>query len=86
MSGDTSVDVDLIACDCNGDGKVNNKDVIALFGYVSGSVNASSIDVYAADCSGDGNVANSDVVLLFRYVSGQDAEMHYGKTPEKASP
>lgn len=100
--GDYSTDTDLFdrirtatgsllaahagAGDVNRDGEVNNKDVIALFGYVSGSVDASSIDVYAADCSGDGNVANSDVVLLFRYVSGQDVEMHYGKTPEKASP
>ena len=54
--------------DINGDGEVDNKDIVALFRYVSGvgvSVNKKALDV-----NGDGEVDNKDVTILFRYVSG----------------
>ncbi|MBQ7700400.1 MAG: hypothetical protein IJT49_08680 [Clostridia bacterium] len=54
--------------DINGNGGVDNKDVAALFRYVSGgnvSVNETALDV-----NGDGAVNNKDVTILFRYVSG----------------
>ncbi len=53
--------------DCNGDGDVNNKDVVALFRYVSGSDKVEDESVY--DFNGDGAVDNKDVVALFRFVS-----------------
>ncbi|MBP5207038.1 MAG: Ig-like domain-containing protein [Clostridia bacterium] len=54
--------------DVNGDGSVDNQDVVALFRYVSGG----KVEVVKAalDPDGDGNVTNIDVVILFRYVSG----------------
>ena len=56
------------AADINGDGNVNNKDVIALFGYVSGGDRQGDESAY--DFNGDGKVNNRDVLSLFRYVSG----------------
>lgn len=54
--------------DINCDTEVNNKDIVALFNFVSGS-NVFA-DYEAADVSGDGTVNNKDIVLLFRYVNG----------------
>ena len=52
--------------DCNGDGAVDNKDVVVLFRYVSG--NESGYDpIY--DFNEDGAVDNKDVVALIRYIS-----------------
>ena len=54
--------------DINGDGSVDNQDVVALFRYVSGG----KVEVVKAalDPDGDGEATNMDVVILFRYVSG----------------
>ena len=53
--------------DINGDNEINNKDVVALFKYVSGAdVN---VVVDALDINGDGEVNNKDVVALFKRVS-----------------
>ena len=51
--------------DINGDGSVDNKDVVLLFRYASAS------DAYNPlyDYNDDGAVDNKDVVALFRYVS-----------------
>ena len=57
--------------DVNGDGEVDNKDVVTLFRYVSGGIKADDESAY--DYNGDGEVDNKDVVSLFRYVSGTDA-------------
>ena len=57
--------------DVNGDGKLNNKDVVTLFRRVSGS------DVEAVeencDVNNDGKLNNKDVVALFRAVSSGTA-------------
>lgn len=53
--------------DCNKDGSVDNKDVVALFRYVSGNEKAEDESLY--DFNGDGEADNKDVVALFRYVS-----------------
>ena len=53
--------------DLNGDGIVNNKDVVVLFRYVSGRNKVEDERVY--DIDGDGEVNNKDVVELFRSVS-----------------
>ncbi|MBO4869420.1 MAG: hypothetical protein J5585_06875 [Clostridia bacterium] len=59
--------------DINGDGSVDNQDVVALFRYVSGG----KVEVVKAalDPDGDGDATNLDVVLLFRYVSGANVEL-----------
>lgn len=51
--------------DCNGDGVVNNKDVVKLFKIVSEGTEYSIV----YDLNNDGVVNNKDVVLLFRKVS-----------------
>ncbi len=64
---------DFVPGDVNGDGSVNNKDVVALFKYVSGGEVA--VNGIALDINGDGSVNNKDVVALFKYVSGGDIEL-----------
>jgi len=53
--------------DCNGDGAINNKDIVALFRYVSGSDKETDETVF--DFNKDGAVNNKDVVALFKFVS-----------------
>ena len=66
------------AGDVNGDGSVNNKDVTALFRYVSGAAVA-NVTEERADVNRDGAVNNKDVSILFRYVSGAiDDPVHPG--------
>ena len=57
--------------DINGDGAVNNKDVVYLFRYVSGDLEDSEVVELALDFNGDGKVNNRDVTRLFWYVSGK---------------
>ena len=57
--------------DVNSDGQLNNKDVVALFRYVSGNKDAVK-DVSACDFNGDGEVDNKDVVAMFKAVSTSD--------------
>lgn len=54
--------------DINGDGFLDNKDVVELFRAVSGNPSAKFVEANA-DFNGDGSVDNKDVVSLFRYVS-----------------
>ncbi len=63
--------------DVNGDGEVNNKDVVTMFRYVSGSEKLDDESAY--DFNGDGSVDNKDVVALFRFVSS-------GAEPEELEP
>ena len=53
--------------DTNGDGEIDNKDVVVLFRYVSG--NKSGAVEENCDYNGDGETDNKDVVALFRAVS-----------------
>lgn len=54
--------------DVNGDGELDNKDVVALFRYVSGGEKIEDESAY--DINGDGGVDNKDVTALFRELSG----------------
>lgn len=54
--------------DMNHDGLVNNKDVVALFKYVSGDAEAVTV-TDALDFNNDGAVNNKDVTALFKAVS-----------------
>ncbi len=62
----------LAAGDVNSDGELNNKDVVALFRYVSGNKTAVT-NADECDINGDGSIDNKDVVALFRDVSGTPA-------------
>ena len=53
--------------DVNGDGKINNKDVVLLFRFVSGDTAGAVVE--NCDFNGDGVHNNKDVVALFRAVS-----------------
>ena len=53
--------------DVNADGAVNNKDVVALFKYVSEKDTGTAPAVF--DVNEDGSVNNKDVVALFKQVS-----------------
>lgn len=56
------------AGDANGDGALDNKDVVVLFRFVSGNTSGAVSD--NCDYNGDGNTDNKDVVALFRALSG----------------
>ena len=53
--------------DVNGDGAIDNKDVVILFRYVSATQKLN--DEFGYDFNEDGEVDNKDVVSLFRYIS-----------------
>ena len=57
---------DIVAGDVDGDGEINNKDVVRLFRYVSV---AEVIYDKKCDFNKDGKVNNKDVVALFRFLS-----------------
>lgn len=59
--------------DIDGDKKVNTKDAIDLFRYVSGWNIA--VDNDALDVNGDGSVNTKDAIALFRYVAGWSVEI-----------
>ncbi len=59
-------DVPILAGDTNGDGILNNKDVVVLFNLVSQS---SDPDPRVCDVNGDKTVDNKDIIYLFRIVS-----------------
>lgn len=65
--GVNALDVEL--GDASGDGAIDNKDVVTLFRYVSGSVTDDDVVPEATDFDGDGETNNKDVVALFRFVS-----------------
>ena len=50
--------------DTNGDGEVDNKDVVALFRFVSGNKDIAIEE--NCDYNNDGSIDNKDVVSLFR--------------------
>lgn len=73
------VSMTYIAGDINGDGEVDNKDVITLFRFLSGA-NSLHINSFVVDTNGDGEDDNKDVVWLFRYCSGEDITLNNSPT------
>ena len=69
----TVFDSSFLPGDVNGDGEVDNKDVVTLFRYLSGT--DVTVNTVALDTNGDGEVDNKDVVVLFRYLSGADVTL-----------
>ena len=58
--------------DVNGDGKINNKDVTALFRAVTEST---PLKPGTADVNADGKMNNKDVSLLFRHVTDETVKL-----------
>jgi len=52
--------------DCNGDGKVNSTDAVALKRYILRS--GISINTDNADVNADGRVNSTDLAILKRYI------------------
>ena len=63
----TEEDPGFLKGDCNDDGLVDNKDVVALFRYASAGTHVEDERKY--DFNEDSEVNNKDVVELFRFVS-----------------
>lgn len=77
----------LIFGDINGDGDVNNKDVVTLFRSLSRTDAYIDHDIY--DINADGEIDNKDIVSLFRYISSMLKEKQNEETqptgPEEES-
>ena len=65
--------VEKVCGDVNGDGKVNNKDLVRLMKYLSNWI--VDVDTKALDINGDGSVNNKDLTRLFQYLSDWDVEI-----------
>ncbi len=75
VSIDGGIDVlKYIPGDINDDGKVNNKDIIRLFHYLSGITD--EVNEAATDVNIDGAVNNKDITTLFKYLSGWDIKIY----------
>lgn len=72
----------FMRCDCNDDGTISMKDVLALRRLVAGDATAKDVNVLAADCDGDGAVTMKDVLYLRRVIAG-DAEPEGNNTDGK---
>ena len=72
------VSMTYIAGDINGDGEVDNKDVVTLFKYLSGvDLHVNSVML---DTNGDTETDNKDIVQLFKFCSG-DKTITLNDTP-----
>ena len=57
--------------DINGDGKINNTDIIKLAAHVKGKKTLDKYSLNAADVNGDKKVNNTDVIQLAAHVKGK---------------
>ena len=62
----------VLTGDYNGDGSVNNKDVVMLNQLVLGKREAELCQMIALDVNGDGYVNNKDCAMLSRYLVGKE--------------
>ena len=70
--------------DINGDGMIDNKDVVTLFKKLSSE--DADLDPAICDINGDGNIDNKDLMCLFRMLSGSfDDETEDASEPEETS-
>ena len=65
---------DHVPGDINGDGSVNNKDVIRLQKYLKDPT--TTVDAAALDVNGDGKVNNKDLIRLTRWLKYHDVELN----------
>lgn len=59
--------------DVNGDGSVDNKDVVLLNRFLLEAEDILYVQQLAADVNGDGFVNNRDVSMLARYLVGKES-------------
>ena len=64
----TEPEMQILKGDINGDGMLDNKDVVTLFNKLSSE--NTDVDPAIGDINGDGNVDNKDLTYLFRKLSG----------------
>ncbi len=69
-----SVQTRSLAGDVNGDGRINNKDVVLLLRYLNGWTDVDCIEA-ALDPDGSGQTESRDAICLMRYLLGQDIEI-----------
>jgi len=62
----------VLTGDFNGDGYINNKDVVMMNQYVIEKRTADEIQMLAIDVNGDGYVNNRDCAMLARYLVGKE--------------
>ena len=71
---------DIIWDDANGDGAVNNKDIVRLKNYLANYNDVTGTSAYeafpGADANGDGVVNNKDATTLQRYLKYRDVEIY----------
>lgn len=58
----------IVTGDFNGDGKVNNKDIVMINQYIANNRIANEAQMLAIDVNGDGNVNSRDCIVLSNYL------------------
>jgi hypothetical protein len=59
--------------DVNGDGKLNNADIIVGFRIVTGAIQGTPAQIQALDLDGKGSVNFADIILLFKKINSPSA-------------
>lgn len=74
MDGDKILDekVFVVVGDMNGDGLVNNRDVVFISRYLVSKETPTNPQICAMDVNGDGYVNNRDAAMLSRYLVGKE--------------
>ena len=74
MDGNKVLDekIFVIVGDMNGDGLVNNRDVVFISRYLVGKETPTNPQICAMDVNGDGYVNNRDAAMLSRYLVGKE--------------
>lgn len=58
----------IVTGDFNGDGKVNNKDIVMINQYIANNRIANEAQMLAIDVNGDGNVNSRDCIVISNYL------------------
>lgn len=74
FDGDSIIDEKtfIMTGDYNGDGLINNKDVVLISKYCVDKADADMVQLRALDVNGDGYVNNRDSAMLSRYLVGKE--------------
>lgn len=64
--------VAIVTGDLDGDGILNNRDVVKSNQYLVNKYEATECQVIAIDVNGDGYVNNKDAAMIARYMAGKE--------------